>query len=250
MKENSNIINTKNNEKKDDLYFFKSKTMYNLSNEEDKKIKILRLEKNKSNMKHIKKNISLDIQKNDNNTIRKYLNLEHNTINNNNIHMTKNINANIHKTERNINKTLGGKIMSEFDNIIYSKKTNSNKKEYDKTKIEYNNNKINIKNLGTNINNIFQFKLPLSKRINLYSGLENDFYKKGKIISFMNKVNKKSKNYFENKENNINTILNFQRLEQTKRFNFMKDKNRQGLSLGNVNKTPIIKIKSSYSSLE
>ena len=66
----------------------------------------------------------------------------------------------------------------------------------------------------------------------------------------MNKVNKKSKNYFENKENNLNTIMNFQRLEQIKRFNFMKDKNRQGLYLGNVNKNPIIKIKSSYSSLE
>ena len=262
--ENSNLSKSKSNNKNkdnkdrdnhriEDLIFYKSKTMYNLSNKKEMYKKRLIFDKNKNNIKYIKKNISLDIQKNENKNIRNYLYSETNKIKNeNNCNDNKNINININKTER--NKTLNGKIISEFDSIIYSKKIKPNRKEYikDKNKTKTENNKINIKNLDMNINNIFKFKLPLSKRINLYTGLENDFYKKGKIISFMNKVNKKSKNLFENKEY-LRKKLNLQRLEQTKRFNFVKDKKRQGLSLGNVskeNKTPIIKIKSSYSSLE
>ena len=229
VRENSNKIETTikkvGQNSKDIYYFYKSKTMFNLSNKKGidfdeqncdiKKSEVKR--KKRKNLSFFKKEINHDFRY-DNNII--------------------NINTkiNIKKTNRKI---------SELDNIIYSKRFNSNKKESDKINLIK---KINSKN--NNINKKLHLKLPLTKRINLYSKFEN--YNKDKIISFMNRVNKQFSKKEKNKNYNRNNIINLQGLEQIKRLNFLNEKKRQGLSLGNVNNptSSIFKIRPSYSSIE
>ena len=220
---------------KDIYYFYKSKTMFNLSNKKGidsddknsviKKTEIIR--QKRKNLSFFKKEINHELcfYSNDNHI--------------NNIDNIKNVNTKI-----NIKKTKTNRKISEFDNIIYSKKFNSNKKE---------SNKINlINNMNVNKKKNLHLKLPLTKRI-IYSKFENNFYNKDKIISFMNKINekisKKEKNQICNSRNNV---INLQGLEQIKRLNFFNEKKRQGLSLGNVNKptSSFLKIRPSYSSIE
>ena len=223
-------IKSKSKNSNDNNNFCKSKTMYNLSNKEE-------INQRKNSTKTVKKNSYSFIKKKYETDL--YLKLEKPKSSNNNY---------IEKIKENNFKNI-----TEFDNIIFSKRIKSNKKELKfNDKNNYNNtdnNKINIKNLDINTRKNLKLKLPLSKRINLYSGLENDFYNKDKIIAFMKKVSQKSKNK-NDKDKNKNNIVNLQGLEQIKRLNFFKEKKRQGLSLGNVSKPPTIKIRPSYSSIE
>ena len=156
----------------------------------------------------------------------------------------------INKTER--EKKIIGKKISQFDNIIYSKKTNQKEKENkSSTKNNTNPNKLNLKTLDINIKKILQLKLPLSKRVNLYSGLQKEFYNKNKIISFVNKNKlKNNNNNFQKKKESNNIMENAQLKEDVKRLNFFSQKKRQGLSLGNVNKALVIRIKSCHSAIE
>ena len=234
IKENSN--KTDSNIKKSDknskniYYFYKSKTMFNLSNKkifdfDDKNCEIKKTEikrKKRKNLSFFKKEINHDfyLYSNDNNII--------------------NINTkiNIKKTNRKI---------SELDNIIFSKRFNSNKKESDKINLI-----TKIKSKNVKINKNLHLKFPLTKRINIFSKFGNDFYNKDKIISFMNRINKKTLKKEKNKNCNKNNFINLQGLEQIKRLNFLNEKKRQGLSLGNVNNptSSIFKIRPSYSSIE
>ena len=234
IKENSN--KTDSNIKKSDknskniYYFYKSKTMFNLSNKkifdfDDKNCEIKKTEikrKKRKNLSFFKKEINHDfyLYSNDNNII--------------------NINTkiNIKKTNRKI---------SELDNIIFSKRFNSNKKESDKINLI-----TKIKSKNVKINKNLHLKFPLTKRINIFSKFGNDFYNKDKIISFMNRINKKTLKKEKNKNCNKNNFINLQGLEKIKRLNFLNEKKRQGLSLGNVNNptSSNFKIRPSYSSIE
>ena len=219
---------------KDIYYFYKSKTMFNLSNKksidfDDKNSDVKKEEikrKKRKNLSFFKKEINHDF----------YLYSNENKNKNNIININTNIN--IKKTNRKI---------SEMDNLIYSKRFNSNKKESDKINLIK---KFDSKNI--NIKKKLHLKLPLTKRINIYSKFGNEFYNKDKIVSFMNRINKKISNKEKNNNYNRNNIINLQGLEQIKRFNFFKEKKRQGLSLGNVNNptSTIFKIRPSYSSIE
>ena len=160
-----------NNKAKDlkDIYILKSKTMYNLSNKEKLNKKRLCLEEIDSNyLRKMKKNNSLYTSKKC-------------EVNNYQKNKTISINQIINKTERN-NKIIGKKI-SLFDNIIYSKKINQKRKEnLSSAKNNTNPNKINLKTLDINIQKILKTKLPLSKRVDLYSRLQKELYNKNKII--------------------------------------------------------------------
>ena len=224
--------------------FIKSKTMCNLSNKEDINIKRFYGE-NENIIKGIKKNNSLFIHKKD--SINSYTKSESNKSESNKIYAN---NKYIDKPER---KTLiiGNKV-SELDNIIFSKRIKANIKGR-KTLDKYNTqkNKKIIKNFNIDIKKNLKLKLPLTKRMNLISKLDNEFYSKEKIISFMNRINKKiTNNITTHKEQNKNNVINIKGLEQIKRLNFFNEKKRQGLSLGNVSKPPLIKIRPSYSSIE
>ena len=136
--------------------------------------------------------------------------------------------------------------------MVYSKKTNQKEKENkSSTKNNTNPNKLNLKTLDINIKKILQLKLPLSKRVNLYSGLQKEFYNKNKIISFVNKNKlKNNHNNFQKKKESNNIMENAQLKEDVKRLNFFSQKKRQGLSLANVNKALVIRIKSCHSAIE
>jgi len=240
IKEKSNKTDStikKDDKNSKDIYFYKSKTMYNLSNKKgidlddknnDAKKAEIKIKKRK-NLSFFKKEINRDF----------YLPSNENKIKNTNTNNIININTkiNIKKTNRKI---------SEMDNIIYFKRFNSNKKESDKISLIK---KFDSKNM--NIKKKLHLKLPITKRTNIYSKFAKDFYNKDKIISFMNKINKKISNKEKN-NNNRNNIINLQGLEQIKRLNFFNEKKRQGLSVGNVNNpTPLIfKIRPSYSAIE
>lgn len=236
-RENSNkkdpIVKAVDKNPKDIYYFYKSKTMFNLSNkkgidfdEKNSDIKKAEIKRQKrKNLSFFKKEINRDfcLSSNDNKDIR------------------INTKMDIKMENRKI---------SELDNIIYLKRFNSNKKESNKINWI---NKINSKkNVNSNIKKKLHLKLPLTKRINLYSHFQNDFYNKDKIITFMNKINKKISSKEKNKNGKKNNIINLQGIEQIKRFNFFNEKKRQGLSLGNVNNpmSSVLKIRPSYSSIE
>ena len=235
IKEKSNktdsTIKKDDKNSKDIFYFYKSKTMYNLSNKkgidfDDKNsdVKKAEIKRKRKNLSFFKKEINHDF----------YLNSNENK---NNI-INFNTKINIKKTNQKI---------SEMDNIIFSKKFNSNKKESDKISLIK---KFDSKNMI--IKKKLHLKLPITKRMNIYSKFENDFYNKDKIVSFMNRINKKISNKEKNNINNRNNIINLQGLEQIKRLNFFNGKKRQGLSLGNVNNPTsiIFKIRPSYSAIE
>ena len=238
IKEKSNKTDStikKDDKNSKDIFFYKSKTMYNLSNKkgidlDDKNSDAKKAEikiKKRKNLSFFKKEINRDF----------YLPSNENKIKNKNNIININTKINIKKTNRKI---------SEMDNIIYFKRFNSNKKESDKISLIK---KFVSKNM--NIKKKLHLKLPITKRINIYSKFAKDFYNKDKIISFMNKINKKISNKEKN-NNNRNNIINLQGLEQIKRLNFFNEKKRQGLSVGNVNNpTPLIfKIRPSYSAIE
>ena len=238
IKEKSNKTDStikKDDKNSKDIFFYKSKTMYNLSNKrgidlDDKNSDVKKAEikiKKRKNLSFFKKEINRDF----------YLPSNENKIKNKNNIININTKINIKKTNRKI---------SEMDNIIYFKRFNSNKKESDKISLIK---KFVSKNM--NIKKKLHLKLPITKRINIYSKFAKDFYNKDKIISFMNKINKKISNKEKN-NNNRNNIINLQGLEQIKRLNFFNEKKRQGLSVGNVNNpTPLIfKIRPSYSAIE
>ena len=233
----SYIFNNKANNVKD-MLILKSKTMYNLSNKENINKKRLCLEQiDNEYLKKMKKNNSIYTNKKCD--IKNY-------------HKNKTISINqmINKTER--DKKIIGKKISQFDNIIYSKKTNQKEKENkSSTKNNTNPNKLNLKTLDINIKKILQLKLPLSKRVNLYSGLQKEFYNKNKIISFVNKNKlKNNNNNFQKKKESNNIMENAQLKEDVKRLNFFSQKKRRGLSLANVNKALAIRIKSCHSAIE
>ena len=238
IKEKSNKTDStikKDDKNSKDIFFYKSKTMYNLSNKksidlDDKNSDAKKAEikiKKRKNLSFFKKEINRDF----------YLPSNENKIKNKNNIININTKINIKKTNRKI---------SEMDNIIYFKRFNSNKKESDKISLIK---KFDSKNM--NIKKKLHLKLPITKRTNIYSKFAKDFYNKDKIISFMNKINKKISNKEKN-NNNRNNIINLQGLEQIKRLNFFNEKKRQGLSVGNVNNpTPLIfKIRPSYSAIE
>ena len=162
-KKKKNILFTKN--QNDNLInFIKSKTLYNLSNRENMNIRKFFTDNSDKNIKGIKKNNSLYVQRKNN--INNYADLE-------SIKLDKKINI---KENKNLSKDkkialIIGNRLSTLDNIIYSKKMKMkiNKKEYttlDKNTSVKNNKK--IKNFIIDLKKDVIFKLPLTKRIKMY----------------------------------------------------------------------------------